>query len=282
MGKHYVPQHYLQGFCDYSNLSMIWMYEKGNDEIKLVSIENIANEKNLWPDETENQLTNEVENPANAVISKIRRKQAISIYDKKLLSTYISVMLLRVPRGLHRIKELAPVVLEDVVKKVKTDINYLIKLLPEKRDLLQQRLSELPLIKAKMEQEFPLNIWYKNLTADTLPQVQLILPQMRWVMLTSENKHAFITSDNPVFFFEGIGMGKMESQIFFPISSKIVLFLSWQNRYKADYLNVKETSIKEINKRITSSATRFIFHSRKNTGILSLINKKTLSFKKIV
>ena len=68
MGKHYVPQYYLQGFSDRSNDSMIRMYEKEIDKIRFVPIENIANEKNPWPQNTEDIITYELKIPRTMLL----------------------------------------------------------------------------------------------------------------------------------------------------------------------------------------------------------------------
>jgi hypothetical protein len=279
---HYVPKYYLKGFADSSNSSLIWVYEKGKNIPSQIPIKTTAGEKDPWPENIENYLTKEIENPANDVLDKIRKRLPITKEEKKLLSVYIIVMLKRVPRGLQRAKEDAPKIMEAVFNDTQLTIERFIKERPEKKELLQKHLAELPVIKSKWEKEFPRETWYKNFTPDTSPQVKGVLSSMTWIFLKSENKNAFITSDNPVFFFEGIGMGKPESQVIFPISRKIVLFASWQQNRKEGYFRIKESAIKEINKRIASAATRYVFYSKNDTGIVALVNKKGYEFKKLV
>ena len=190
-------------------------------------------------------------------------------------------MLIRVPHGLQRMRDKSPSIFKGVIENTIKQINLLISQHPEKKENLLKSLDEVHRVESKWVNEFPLEVWYRNLTPDALPNVQSVLQKMNWIFLTSENKHAFITSDNPVFFFESIGMGKPESQIFFPISSQIVLFLNWHSRYPKSYLNVKDTSIRQINKRIASTATRFVYHSTENPGIASLVNKQTWTFKRL-
>jgi hypothetical protein len=56
MGHHSIPQHYLKGFCDPSDASLIWVYEKGSKRIFSSSIKSLANENNRWPENIEKYL----------------------------------------------------------------------------------------------------------------------------------------------------------------------------------------------------------------------------------
>jgi hypothetical protein len=282
MGQHYIPQYYLKGFSTSSDASLIWVYEKGKNRASLLPIQSIANEKRRWPEQNEIYLEHKVESPANSVINRIRNHQPITEDDKQKLSAYMVVMLLRVPRGLQRVKEESPIVTNEIFEKLEMKIHSLKKEHPENTVLLSKRLDELPGIRHKWESFLPKDVWYNMLTPDTLPQVLTIISDMNWIFLTSQKKHAFITSDNPVFFFEQVGLANSEAQVFFPISSNIALFISWKKSLKNLYIRVKDSTLPQINKRIASTATKYIYHSENNQGIVSLVNKDKLKFMKLV
>ena len=111
------------------------------------------------------------------------------------------------------------------------------------------------------------------LTSDALPQIRAILPAMTWVFFAPDKKQHFITSDNPIFFFKGMGIGKPESEITFPLSSTITLWATWRN-LKEGYIPAKDACIREINRRTASIATRYVYYSEEAQWVVNLINKK--------
>lgn len=274
MGQHYIPQYYLKGFTYSPASSNIWVYEKGRSSIVRRAIKAVANENKRWPQNIEDYLANKVEAPTNFVLDKIRNRQPITQGDKGVLSTYMVVMLNRVPRGIERTRATFPKVMNEVFANVENEILELIKEHPSKCSILERRLQELPSLKSKYENEFPMELWYKNLTPDSLPRVLAILPAMTWIFLTSEKKHPFLTNDNPVFFFEGLGMGRPESEITFPISSTIALWATWRKNLVEGYIAAKDAVIREINRRTASAATKYVYYSIQAPWVVSLINKK--------
>jgi hypothetical protein len=272
MRDHYVPQHYLEGFTDSSH--RIYQYERGSTDILRTSTKAVANENHRWPKETELYLANEVEAPANAVLDSIRNRQPITQSSRDILSTYMVVMLQRVPKGLARVKARAPEVQESVFSEVESKILTLIEEHPSKRKVLENALEGLPSLRAKYLDDFPMEVWYQLLTPDSMPRVRAILPAMTWVFLTTDKSCPFLTSDNPFFFFEHIGIGKPESEITFPISSTVVLWATWRSNLVEGYVPARDTIVRETNRRMASSATRYSYCSMETPWIVSLVNKK--------
>jgi len=71
MGHHYIPQYYLKGFTS-SDDDMIWVYEKGGSLKYRANVKIIAQKPNYYSPEVERYLANNIEDPANSVIKKIR------------------------------------------------------------------------------------------------------------------------------------------------------------------------------------------------------------------
>ena len=189
-------------------------------------------------------------------------------------------MLLRVDRGLERMKTNAPKVLERVFYNVENQLTRLIEVHPSKRNILQQRLQELASLKPKYEKEFPIEIWYELIHSNALPQIRAILPAMTWVFFASNKKQHFLTSNNPVFFFEWLGIGRPESEITFALSSTVALWATWRN-VKEGYIPIKENLIREINRRIVSIATKYVYYSEEAQWVVNLINKKNFRLNRI-
>jgi len=276
MGQHYIPQYYLDGFSDSPTSSNIWVYEKDSNRIFRTTTKTVANENRRWPKSVEAYLANQVEAPAKSVLEKIRNRKPIMQGDKDVLSAYMVVMLKRVPRGLERTKTNAPDVLEQTFASLNIDILRLISEHPSKASILQNRLQELQSLKLKYQSEFPMEVWYDNLTPDSSPRLLAILPAMTWIFLSSDKRQPFLTNDNPVFFFESLGIGRPESEISFPISSTIALWATWRTNLVEGYTAAKDATIKEINRRTASAATRYVFYSVKAPWVVSLVNKRTL------
>ncbi len=275
MGDHYIPQYYLKGFSNNPASDGVWVYEKGITRVFTSGIKNVANENHRWPDKTETYLANQIESPANAVLDKIRARQPMTPQDKDILSAYMVVMWKRVDEGLNRQKTLAPKVIEETFGRLHDQILELMKEHPSKASLLENRLQELASLKTKYESEFPIELWYDSITPDTPLQIRALFSAMTWVFLTSgKAQQPFLTSDNPVFFFRDIGIGKSESEITFPVSSTTTLWATWRADLHEGYLSAQEGAIREINRRTAGNATRYVYYSQNASWVVTLVNRR--------
>jgi hypothetical protein len=274
MGQHYTPQYYLNGFTESPTSSYVWVYEKGSNQIFRRTIKTVANENKRWPKSVEEYLANKIETPAKPILEKIRNRQPTTQGDKEVLSAYMVVMLKRVPRGLKRAKDIFPGVRDQTFARLNRVILRLIEEYPSKLSALQARLQELPNLKLKYENEFPREVWYHNFAPDRSPLLNALLPAMTWIFLTSDKRQPFLTNDNPVFFFESMGIGRPESEITFPISSSIALWAIWRTDLGEGYMAAKDAIIREINRRTASAATRYVYYSIRAPWVVELINKK--------
>lgn len=95
---------------------------------------------------------------------------------------------------------------------------------------------------------------------------------MTWRVIVSELDLYFLTSDNPVFFDEGLGLTDPHSEVTFPLGSNVALHASWQGP-PADLLFVNATTslVGELNLR-TSYRARFAFYHAQSCAIASLIS----------
>ena len=280
MGQHYVPKYYLNGFTGLSDSPYIYVYEKGAKEILRTNIKNVANENRRWSEKVEKYLSNQIEIPAQPVFEKIRNRRSITQNDKNILSAYMVVLIERVPKAQQRIKANFPKIREKTYKDLEIEIQRLIEQNPTKSNILEHNLQLLQSIMKTDFDEFPMENWYEHLNPNILPGVYKILPTMTWTFLKTNTSLSFLTSDNPVFFFEWLGIGRPESELTFPISSDICLLATWA-RVKEGYITTTEAIIKEINRRSASSATRYVYYSAENSGVSNLINRKNWKFKRI-
>jgi hypothetical protein len=92
--------------------------------------------------------------------------------------------------------------------------------------------------------------------------------QMTWRIVVAGPGNVFLTSDNPAFFFDSLGLASDNSELTFPLTSEIALAASWRGpARKTLYGTVRPAITKEINRRAATSATRFVFCSSPLTWV---------------
>jgi len=257
MGHHYIPQYYLKGFTS-SDDDMIWVYEKGGSLKYRANVKIIAQKPNYYSPEVERYLANNIEDPANSVIKKIRDRKKLTQSEKEKLAIYMVVMLKRVPQSKIRMKKNAPFIAQSLQQKWDKEIAKLVLEDPSQTDLFEKRRTEIKANLEKYSKNLPKDFWLELIPPERTPNSVKVIPEMTWLFLTCEKFPAFLTCDNPVFYFQGIGVGKPESEITFPISSNIVLWATWRSDIQEGYSQIKNQAIKEINRRTATNATRFI------------------------
>lgn len=282
MRTHYIPRYYLGGFAQDSKPPIIWVYEKGNKESFATQLSKIAIEKNIYPKHFEKYLANEIEDPANLVLKKIRETKMISRKDKIILSNYMTVMLKRVPRGMKRFIEKAPTVIERVKENIDTQLSKMKNQHPSKADLIERRREEAKKILERFKENPPKEAWISAIPPNITPQVAAGLSQMTWQFFVCESPYGFLTCDNPVFFFASIGIGNINSEVSFPISKHVALWATWRNDLEEGFFNVDRKLVYEINRRTAKIASRFIFSHKKQNWIVTLANKKVYDLNPII
>lgn len=107
---------------------------------------------------------------------------------------------------------------------------------------------------------------------------------MTWRFGVSKGESRYLASDNPLFLFEGRGIGRPESEISFPISSDKILVANWESPLRVDceYVDVGQNFVKELNRRTVQSATRFIFYHRKESWVATLTQKSKLQLNRVI
>jgi hypothetical protein len=98
---------------------------------------------------------------------------------------------------------------------------------------------------------------------------------MTWRLLNTNGPFYFLTSDNPVFFFNCYGLKGAEAELVFPVSSDLALHGCWQPLRLNDkqLLKAPNKFVKEFNRRIANTGTRFVFYRQKAEWIRTLAQK---------
>ena len=273
MGYHCLPQYYLRGFCqDFGRT--IWVYDRREARKFATQVKNVANICNLYPPKLERYLSEDIENPANRVLDKIRNRQPLAPSEKITLSSYISVMWRRVPKGKNRFKAQAPRVTAGLREKLHRQLDKTVAKDPSKEDLAQRRKAEIDEVLHMYSREPPEDVWHQVIPAERTPRMIAAVATMTWRFLTFDEGPAFLTCDNPVFFFSHLGVGRAESELSFPVSSHVTLWATRRLDLAEGYFPTTTALVKEMNRRTASVTTRNAFHAKDEHWILPFLAKK--------
>lgn len=272
MGDHYVPQYYLKGFSAEEE-ELLWVYDKLDRRKFKTQVKNIANENRFYSPEVESYLANVIEGPANSVLKAIREKKHLTDDDKRLLTEYMAVMWKRVPQGKQIFRDTAPAVAQKLLARYDSDLETIASSEPDKAAFVLKRRAEIDEIIKKYSEDPPKDIWLDIIPSERPPRVVAAIKTMTWTFLTFEEEPAFLTCDNPLFYFRSIGVGKPESEISFPISCHVTLLATWRSDLCQDYMPVTRQIVKEINRRTASNASRYVYSGYDEDGILPFVLK---------
>jgi hypothetical protein len=298
---HKVPRYYLKGFVERESEPFLWVYRKGfqykpgrirykynpyRDSINFVGAEidyyASANRDGVVDYETFENILERLEKPADPVIKKIRDRQMITMDEKVILASYIVLMLKRVERRRQKAARMWPSFLEEFESS--SDLLRAVAVL--ERDTAPddtRTLERLKKVRAEIERvlgeykanpsNVPSEILHKSMIS---PGSRLVptISQMNWQFLVAPGGSEFLTSDNPVFFFEGIGLNKPQSEITFPVSSDVAIAAFVRGGFKEDFVTTTTHVVAEINRRTAHSATIEVYHSRSANWVVDVLNKR--------
>lgn len=280
--NHYIPKFYLLGFTEQSVSEMMYVYEKGKKEPFYTHVKNIGVEKGLYTDDLETTLANDIESSANPILVKLRNFEQITDSEKLEFSRYMFSMWLRVPNHLNWTMERSPEIIEKVFSNVERQFRELSETHPDKADLITQKLVELYSLRESKSDEYIKGAWLQNIPVGIdRPPVQA-MANMEWRFLESNDDQLFVTSDNPLFYFESIGIGNEDSEVTFPISKNLVLWAKWKMNIPPGFHKARTQFIKEVNRRTASNALKYIYSSDIDDWIPILLNKKRIRLNRVI
>lgn len=278
MGHHYVPQFYLRGFTVDNK---IWVHDRTHNRTFSSQPKTIANENNLYTEELETHLANSIEYPAMKAIEKIREKVLLDDSERLAIARYVVTLWKRVPRARARVAARMPELTRVVRGKLYSQLALTAREQPDLALAVEARRSEVDMVLDRYESETPPEIWQKSLHNYQSEKTIENLLSMNWRFLCSKELQ-FLTCDNPVFFFEHEGIGKETSEVTVPFSSSVTL---WANRRVAPnekYLPALPGTVREINRRIASNATRFVYSARQEHWILPFVLKGNYTLNRLI
>lgn len=276
MLNHYVPRFYLKGFCCEDSDDQVCVFDKHRQRFFRASVGKVGAVHGFYDDDVEAELNRNVEAPGNAVIRAIRDQQTITPHQKAVLAYYIGVLMMRVPERRRKALDIFPGVVDEIVTEVYREIEALRGDDDVEDELIDRRLAEVESSRVKLKAQPPRAVIESIRSPWPTEDMVNELFSLRWRFGVAPGPSFLLTSDNPVFFFTAYGVGHPESEITFPISSELVLFGDRQGRQSRspEYVELSDRYAREVNRRVASEATRFIFHRETPDWLPVLANKK--------
>jgi hypothetical protein len=281
MGKHYVTQEYLRGFSSSPDQPFIWMFDKIRRKWSHAAIDKVAQERDYYPPDIEGRLTREVELPGHQALNRLRSRQPLAANDRGAFAYYLAVLVMRVPTKRRKGHDLVPEVLGSTMAKAREEIA---RIATEDHTV---RVEEWLNVVDKIEQQYrlypPPNVIAQINSPWPSEEVATAIHRMTWRVIDIPRDHFLLTTDNPVFFFDGYGLATAKSELTFPISSDRALLGSFQGAPGSTLLlKARPALVKEINRRLASGAERFLFTARRVSWIETLALKSNPYLNQIV
>ena len=92
---------------------------------------------------------------------------------------------------------------------------------------------------------------------------------MTWRVLLAPEPERFVTSDNPTFHFDSLGLGRSDSEFSFPVSPGVAIhgFRRPTVAGATLYTGARAQVVREFNRRLIYGAERFVFSGSREKWI---------------
>lgn len=284
---HYLPQVYLENFCQNGGL---WVYNDIDKSIKNIPKINAAVINHFYTRENDDGTKNYelekrlsfIEGEAGKIIRKLLKQQEITSEDKGKFSLFISLLQQRTPFAVNKLHQIMSPLLKWVIKQqIENGIfNNFMAENEEKYEMtkeFQKQLLENSEIQLTKTGEW-------GILFDTAIKNAEFYSQMQWHFIYT-TKTNFITSDNPLIYYKpyidtspyGYGIATPTVEKFIPISSNLILKIGDLGKgISYGVLNDRKI-IRYINSSIFVRRKQFVFANNKEQ--LEFLLKRTNDYK---
>lgn len=276
--QHYVPQSYQWGWTE-NDEGLIWVYRKNEVPKRLSIKKRVGMGINFYGDETVEKEVSDaaVESAAALVLQKIREHDPITPDDKKSLSRFISVFWRRVPKHKLTVDETCQEMLPAVVNKYRQEISAIVPETETQAARAAHLLAELDSVEEQYTAEIPDYFFINNLKRASVFEEALF--NMDWAFFEVKKddpyNNPFITSDSPVVWSKGCGIGDKEKGIvLFPISKDLLLQAMWVTSFRNAYVPISDVEVRRFNGYIVEEAHTEVYASKKSSGLMALVNSR--------
>jgi hypothetical protein len=259
--NHYLPKHYLKGFCCEDDENVIWVYDKKLGRIYKTNIINAAVEKNFYDDNGEKFYTNFVEGPAIEAINKIRNHVLITPKEKEIMARYI-VHLHSRNLGTRKKNEENWTEIQKVGKQESMEELIKMGFCAEATEKAIEAIHSKDDFKEKvLKQPY------------AVPNMELVTIHTTWYFIAFRCDEGLITCDNPVYFNNPDGCFKENYAWGVPVSNKILLNGFWTQSQSDQFREKGKQFLREAKKRMVQNAERFVYSSTPQYWIEDYLKK---------
>jgi hypothetical protein len=282
MGDHYVPRKLLSYFQVPDEPGIIWMYDKQAREPKRAAISRVAQERDFYDDNVEEELARS-EGHANPILDKLRERQPINSEERAAIAHYVGTMMKRVPFRRAKVTQGVPQALAEVVHDLKRQLLELGTIQAISAEVLAHRLAEVDAAALRYTDCLPPEIIAQ--LREPWPSSGMLdaIFTMSWRVAETSGPQFFMTSDNPAFLFTAYGLARPESELVFPLSTTRALHGFRAAGAKALFSEaVPQWMVREFNRRVASTTYRFAFSHTWEPWILPVLRKNAPYLSRIV
>jgi hypothetical protein len=286
---HKLPRHFLNGFAaestyTYQKSKDIWVYRKGEPfangiNPSLQPISETAASTDFYAYERkdgstefnhyEDLLNSDFEKPGEPILEKIRRFEPLDMKEQIVFSRYVGSMVTRGDwwRGISEkaLEESTAGLKESLIEEIGEDSKEKLT------TLLYEQVQSL-----RRGELFNQNI------IRVAKNAAIIFNKMTWRFLTPPVGMYFLTCDKPVSYFF---LDRPESELIFPLSSKVTLSLSWQptlpfvrqkqwKQMHSNFWEVDQPTAVHIRSIICAAAIAEVYGPKKSQWLPQFINNR--------
>ena len=281
---HFLPKFYLKNFCENE---FFWVYDRKKNEYRKQTPNNTAIQKKYYSfigcdgkenNEIENKVLSDIETEASPIIDKINNKKIISLYERIILTIFITFLHLRGPSFEKEMNDIFEKFIKIYAKlsfPTEENTKKIIKRFAsnnKQKDISSKELMDFVNkgnYKVKVHREYSLKKMYE--LAQELP---VYFIQMDWQFCYSPKTSLFITSDNPFVLIPPndykkgelgrLGMLSCGTKKIVPLTQKVCLVISDKGE-KVEKISISSKKVREFN-----------FHIAKNCDNLLISKDKSL------
>lgn len=275
---HYLPRHYLRGFCADDLPDLLCVYTKGRADVFQTGINNIAKQRDFYLPHVEAALAHHLESPVEPILKKIRARRPIVDHNERLaIAAYVVILQRRVPSHRQTVDQMIPGVKEErfAAFRAALDDDSIDPMLRERRR------AEIDELEARWKGGLPEDLVERLHQPITTGLVETHLMGMHWYFLVAAGRSRFVTCDNPVYLHKGLGLNKPESELSCPLSRDVALLVTATPRNWAQYVEVPERIVQEINRRSVENATRQVYYFERAVWLERMVQKRNLKLNRI-
>ncbi|MFN0193787.1 MAG: DUF4238 domain-containing protein [Aestuariivirga sp.] len=289
--QHYVPRFYLEHFSDENG--QVWTYDSEGKSVRSAKPEQTAvetnfysttNEQGEYHDDLENWLA-EVESNAAGLYPKVLKGEALEGDERAKFAVFLASLLGRSPAMVTAYAEMQGYAVQTPTRFAAAN--------PKIFDAQMDRYDEETGVTTSPEERSKLLEFMRDTSRYILEvdkkrglaaigvtdSIAPILNDMRWIVLESPDQH-IITSDNPLVrvtppetrhpIYRDGGFMNKSVEVYIPLSPTKSLAAFWSKDTTPSKHRIDKTRARHMNKLQAIYSERYLFASRRDSGIEAL------------